>query len=73
MIGDQWSSLPTSFLEGPFLSCDNTALEKSQMQPLVINDCDLSVDDDLELSQNITEELPAKVTTVTVYKYIPYV
>lgn len=41
------------------------ALEKSQMQPLVINDCDLSVDDDFELSQNnITEELPAKVTTV---------
>ena len=50
-----WNSLPTSFLEGPFLSCDNAALEKSQMLPTAINDFEAPTDDDLE-SQNITEE-----------------
>ena len=60
--------LPSNFLESPFLSCDNAALEKSQVLPAMMNDCDDDdnyADEDLELSQNITKvtELPAKVTT----------
>ena len=71
-----WNSLPSSFLEGPFLSCDNAALEKSQVLPAMMNDCDDDdnyVDEDLELSQNTTvviEELPAKVTIANGCSYL---
>ena len=47
MVGDG-----TPYLEGLFLSCDNTALETSQMVPTATNDFEAPTDDDLE-SQNI--------------------
>lgn len=61
-----WNSLPTSFLEGPFLNCDIEALESSHMQAAMLKDvpADTSVDYD---SERTTDKLPAKVITVTVY------
>lgn len=63
-----WNSLPSGYLEGPFLTCDNEALEKSQMLPADDN----YANKDLELSQNITEELLAKVFIVSGCSYVLY-
>ena len=56
-----WTSLPQSYLQGPYLSCDNNALESIQ-RPL---DSSSSSTDNANAEnhpENIMDQLPYKVT-----------
>lgn len=61
-----WNSLPQSYLQGPYLSCDNSALESIQ-GPTVNNSLPLPADLELECPENFTDPLPVKVCLLIHY------